>query len=602
VKPPENYNRSSTVSDLRTYLSGPAQRELETLRSALDARLIALERALANPEPGQSIESLIIDLARVASEEAHASAARKWLEAQLAVASRPASARGGEGGQGIQGALIEEAAGLRRELEDLGAKLQAERAASARLDGELLTTRHTNVDLSEAVETLRNDLDSARKALAESQREAGLARRQLEAALSAAQSGAADRDATQSTVVSLSADLERERSATQAALADVEALRGELAAARDAVRAANDAAKDNVATLTARLEAAESHVGQVADQLRAAQADGESARAANRALEERLAELERAFAAERDDLRGKKESADQRAASADANALAAEALIAEASARADAAEAALTQERDRATAERLEATRSSADRLAEIERSQAAYTDRFAEAEKLRAANQDLSAEVEKLRAAHADVSSEAEKLRTAHADASSQAEKLRAANLDLSTEAESLRAAMVERAAQTDVEMRLAAASTRIRELELQLFGRDRSVEDSPDLDLAAMLEDPAPTAEKPIRRFSRYGFRSKIDVQVDTQAAQLVDLSVGGAQVLSASALDLHHEASIALVSDEIPVSCRGKIVWSRADPHSRGKTLRYRAGILFTDADPSAVEAFIIRYSST
>jgi hypothetical protein len=41
---------------------------------------------------------------------------------------------------------------------------------------------------------------------------------------------------------------------------------------------------------------------------------------------------------------------------------------------------------------------------------------------------------------------------------------------------------------------------------------------------------------------------------------------------------------------------------VVWTRADPQSQGKALRYRAGIQFTDSDPAAVEAFIIRYSST
>jgi hypothetical protein len=64
----------------------------------------------------------------------------------------------------------------------------------------------------------------------------------------------------------------------------------------------------------------------------------------------------------------------------------------------------------------------------------------------------------------------------------------------------------------------------------------------------------------------------------------------------------LELNREAAVSLVSDEIPVSGRAKVMWTRADPHSKGRSLRYRAGIEFTDVDPAAVEAYIIRYSST
>jgi hypothetical protein len=147
----------------------------------------------------------------------------------------------------------------------------------------------------------------------------------------------------------------------------------------------------------------------------------------------------------------------------------------------------------------------------------------------------------------------------------------------------------------------RLEAADERIKELELQLFGRDRGAPDA-DIDLASMLEAPAAAADQPIRRFSRYTFRSTLPVTVGDEAAVLVDLSVGGAQVLSENPLELELEAPVSLISSEIPVTCRGRIVWSRADPQSRGKSLRYRAGVLFTDADPAAVEAFIIRYSGT
>src|ERR1700722_12376561 len=48
---------------LRSYLSDNARRELDTLRTSLDARLGALEDALAHPERQASLEALVLDLA-----------------------------------------------------------------------------------------------------------------------------------------------------------------------------------------------------------------------------------------------------------------------------------------------------------------------------------------------------------------------------------------------------------------------------------------------------------------------------------------------------------------------------------------------------------
>src|SRR5262249_15538044 len=68
---------------LKQYLTATARRELDALRAALDSRLLALEAALAHPEPHDSLETFVMDLARVATAEAEASAARASLEAQI---------------------------------------------------------------------------------------------------------------------------------------------------------------------------------------------------------------------------------------------------------------------------------------------------------------------------------------------------------------------------------------------------------------------------------------------------------------------------------------------------------------------------------------
>src|SRR3989442_14395021 len=68
---------------LRRYLDETAQRELDELRAALDERLSALEHALAHPSPKTSLADLVLELARVATAEAEAAAARACLQAQV---------------------------------------------------------------------------------------------------------------------------------------------------------------------------------------------------------------------------------------------------------------------------------------------------------------------------------------------------------------------------------------------------------------------------------------------------------------------------------------------------------------------------------------
>ena len=483
---------------------------------------MALEQALARPDPTESLESLIIDLARVASDEAHASAARRWLEAQASAEAQRPAAVAAEAGSGIHGALIEEAAGLRREVEELRARIQREtergdalrrdnetaqaalrdeRAGKSQFDGELSQLRSANVDLTDAVETLRGELDAARKRLA---------------------------DATTqiNTATAREADLERT-----------------LAAERDQRRRELEAAEARIAEAAARAEVADAAAGGQASRVR---------------------ELEAALAAE--------------------------------SAKGRESDAALARAADTGQTLRAELA-------AEIEKARAAQADGSAAAEKLAAIEARLFAESDRVHALEADVAATTGKLRAAE-------EELSSARADVSAEAEKLLAAKADHdssktvfdAARQEAAAALAAATARIRDLEIQLFRREQASAESPDEDLGAMLEERAPAGERPIRRFSRYSFRSRMVVDIEGASAQLVDLSVGGAQVLSEVPLELHHEAAVQLVSDEIPVSGRAKVMWSRADPRSKGRALRYRAGLQFTDVDPAAVEAYIIRYSST
>jgi len=534
------------VSELRTYLSDTAQRELDALRAALETRLMALEKALAHPDPSESLESLIIDLARIASDEAHAAAARHWLEAQASAEELASPSDVG----GMQGALMEEAAALRREVEDLQTRIAREterseglrrdaeaahaalqqRGGASALEEELARLRSVNQDLAEAVETLRGDLDGARKRLADTVTEKQSARAR---------------------------DAEASRAAA-ALQARYDELERQAATEREHQREQLSAADERAAAAAARAEAAEANVQAEIAKVR----EAESVWASEA---EKVRALEAALASEKERVR------------------AAEAAVAAEVKKAHDGEETLAAERARAAA----AERSLRD---------------------------ELSTRAKEVRALHADLSDESSRIAEKLGAAEGEVHRLRSDNQKLSADfatardrgqavdAELASARTVFEAARQEAAAALTAATTKIRELELQLFRRGQAAAGPVDVDLGTMLEDRAPAGERPIRRYSRYSFRSLMSVDVEGQSARLVDLSVGGAQILSERPLELQSEVAVSLVSDEVPVSGRATVMWARADPQSKGRALRYRAGIQFTDVDPAAVEAFIIRYSST
>ena len=88
---------------------------------------------------------------------------------------------------------------------------------------------------------------------------------------------------------------------------------------------------------------------------------------------------------------------------------------------------------------------------------------------------------------------------------------------------------------------------------------------------------------------------------VHIDDAAGELIDLSVGGAQVLCPGKPELNHVAAVSLLSDDATFSCQGRIVWAWLEPRSQRRTLRYRAGIMFTEVDEAGVEAYIARYAA-
>jgi hypothetical protein len=115
---------------------------------------------------------------------------------------------------------------------------------------------------------------------------------------------------------------------------------------------------------------------------------------------------------------------------------------------------------------------------------------------------------------------------------------------------------------------------------------------------------EDAAPvaTAEQPrqldwhgTRRAPRFRIRQGVEIQLDGNPAHLVDLSVMGAQVLSATILRPNQRVRISVPTDEFVMRFRGAVAWAKFELPRPTEPPRYRAGVEFSDADPSAMDDY-------
>src|SRR5262249_28285433 len=157
------------------YVSESAQRRLDALRSSVDVRLAALEAALADPSSGESLEALILDLARLACEESQAAAAQGCadtrLEAEINISRARAAAQAAldqelaataevrrqleEAEQQIFALQQDKEHGLKRVRETFEADLSKERAARSELE-------RTVSKLERALDDVKGDLNTER--------------------------------------------------------------------------------------------------------------------------------------------------------------------------------------------------------------------------------------------------------------------------------------------------------------------------------------------------------------------------------------------------------------------------------------------------------
>ena len=484
-----------------------AQRQLDSLRAAAEVRLSELEAILADPSRGESLEGLILDLARIATQEARSAALKASVDARNDSDARVARAR--EEAQEVIDRERIVGGDLRRSLEQAREKI-------ASLEQEHLTQ----------VRTLRQDLE------AEIQREQQAGARS-EAAVNEAR-----------------AQLEQER----AAIANL--------------RQALDAERQTTEDLRLQLErtgteAAETR--QTAEQARAA--------AASMAREK-----EEAWAAQEALTVGLARERETAAALLALNADLQQQLDAERFAHAE-----LRRSRDEFEQQLASAVIGRDETSAGYEQLRRELEETRSEAEATRTTLEAAGARLEML---------DTERLRAdrSRKELEARVEALTAERDTLSTELQLLRmvapkGAVAEKAAATSSPVTPPAA----------IAPPAAAAPPAPARSAAA----PAQSAEEewgPVRLAVRYAFRQPVTIQINGDEGLLVDLSVAGCQLVSASAVRPNQIIKVQLPTEESVIACTGKVMWARFEPRAASGSLGYRAGVQFTKPDQTALEGFI------
>jgi hypothetical protein len=122
-------------------------------------------------------------------------------------------------------------------------------------------------------------------------------------------------------------------------------------------------------------------------------------------------------------------------------------------------------------------------------------------------------------------------------------------------------------------------------------------------DEDEAAGAPD-APAAPRQLdwhgtRRAARYRIRQGVEIQLDGNPASLVDLSVMGAQVISATILRPNQRVRISVPTDDFVMRFRGAVAWAKFELPKPTEPPRYRAGVEFNDADSAAMDEYCTKH---
>jgi chromosome segregation ATPase len=240
-------NDSASLT-MDAHLPDSAQQQLAALRRTLESRLAALEEVLKDPSRGESLAGLILELSRVATEEAQLAASQACMAikagADEEIAALRASAKAALEAQAFlesgQTTLEQEqavSADLRRELDHAKVEnrkqaelLTARKQVEARLEAELVKQQAITADLQRTAGDLQRAVEDAQQQLTKERRSSADWQSKLETERAAGAQLKQSAEAAVARFTGLERALADERSAHEAAVADL----AEARAARDA--------------------------------------------------------------------------------------------------------------------------------------------------------------------------------------------------------------------------------------------------------------------------------------------------------------------------------------------------------------------------------
>ncbi len=113
------------------------------------------------------------------------------------------------------------------------------------------------------------------------------------------------------------------------------------------------------------------------------------------------------------------------------------------------------------------------------------------------------------------------------------------------------------------------------------------------------ALLESSRPLDRAGTRQAARYPM-NRCAVAINGEAAQLIDLSISGAQVQASSRLRPMKVVRFAVADDSSDLRFQGTVAWAIAVPS--GGAIQYRAGVEFVNPDKKELATFCEKHGGT
>jgi hypothetical protein len=120
-----------------------------------------------------------------------------------------------------------------------------------------------------------------------------------------------------------------------------------------------------------------------------------------------------------------------------------------------------------------------------------------------------------------------------------------------------------------------------------------------------AVPLASPPPASQQldwhGTRRAPRHRLRAGVEIQLDGNPVAIVDMSVVGAQVVSATILRPNQRVRVSVPTDNFVMRFRGTVAWAKFELPKPSESPRYRAGVEFNDADSAAMGDYCVRHKA-